>query len=298
MSTETDSGKHPDIPEKGWSNPFPEQHPIHDLFERRISSQQDLVILVDDYHARRGTGKTVATLQLGQGMNQHGPLTWENVSLAPEEIRNAYESLPKRSAIVLDEGEIGASNRQAMTKTNQALREIMSIGRVEEKYVIINTPDVGFLDKDIRKLADVWMTMLRKGLGLVHYLKRQPYARGGSGKLLTEKKGLIEFNDIQTGTQLRSVYNKLTREKKKHIRGDKGEGFVQQADHEEALEKARKETRQETRNEIITDVYTRLSDLEDEDWTRMKRGGGVSQAMIGEAVGLTQQQIGNIVRGT
>lgn len=287
---------HPDIPDKGWTNPFPKGHPLEKLYERRISNQQDLVILIDDYHARRGTGKTVASLQLAQGMNQNGWLTSENVSLSPEEIRNAYASLPKRSALILDESEVGASKYDASTKTNKALREIMSMGRVEEKYVIMNTPDVGQLDGDIRKLADVWMTMLTKGVGLVHWIKRQPYARGGSGKILNEKEEIVHFKDIQKGSPLREVYNELTAEKKQHIQGEKDNGFVPITEHREKLQKAKEQTRKETRNEIIRKVYSGLTGFDDKDYTRMKRADGVSQSMIGDALGLTQQQIGNIVR--
>lgn len=283
------SQAHPGIPEQQWTNPFPDPHPLHDLYGRRVRNEQDLVIIVDDYHSRRGTGKTVASLQLAEGMDQNGGLTWENVSLQPEQIRNAYASLPERSAIVLDEGELGASNREAMTKTNQALREIMSIGRVEQKYAIINTPDIGFIDKDIRKLADVWMTMLTKGIGLIHYLKKQPYAHGGSGKLLTEINGLVEFNDIQRGTRLREVYNKLTREKRKHIDGEEGGSFIPESEHEEKLQKAVKQARQDTRDEVLTNVYEHPEHQQSTD---------ISQRTLGEAVGLTQQQVGNIVRST
>jgi hypothetical protein len=284
-----------DPPEQSWANPFPEGHPVHDLYDRRVRNNQDLVWIIDDFHSRRGTGKTVASLQLGEGMDQNGGLTKANATLEPGELRNMYASLPKRSALVLDEGELKASNREAMTVLNRALREIMSIGRVEEKYVLINTPDKGFIDKDIRKLADVWMTMLGKGIGLVHYLKRNPYARGGDGVLLNEKNGLVTFKDIQKGTRLRDVYNELTREKQQHIDGEGGKNMVPQSEVDEQLQKAREEARQEQRNEIIKDVYRRLGDLADEDYTRMKRGGGVSQAMLGEAVGLSQQQIANIV---
>lgn len=293
----SDDETHPEIPDKGWTNPFPEGHPLHDLYERRISNGQDLVILIDDYHARRGTGKTVASLQLAEGMNQNGNLTWEHVSMTPEQIRNSYTTLPPRSSIVLDEGEVGAGNRDTQTKSNKALNEIMSMGRVEQKYVVVNTPSIGFIDKHIRELADVWIAMVAKGLGLVHYFKRQPYGNQGTGQLLTEKQGMIEFQDIEKGTQLRNVYNQLTKEKRKHISGEKGDGFVPQSEHREELQKAREEARMETRNEIINDVYEGLSGFDDDDYTRMKRADGVSQKMIGEAVGLTQQQIGNIVRG-
>jgi len=288
----------PDIPEQSWTNPFPQGHPLHDLYDKRVRQEQDLVILIDDYHARRGTGKTVAALQMAQGMNQTGPLTQEHATIEPNELRNKYSQLPKRSALVLDEGEIGASNRETQTLVNRALREIVSIGRVEEKYVIVTTPDKGFLDKDIRKMADVWMTMLRKGLGLVHYLKRNPYAAGGDGAMLNTKNGLVEFQDIANGTQLRDVYNYLTKEKKKHIQGEGGNELSPEGKHKKKVEQARKEGRQQARNDIIAQVYNRLDNMSDKDWNRMKRADGVSQSMLAEAVDLSQPQIANILSQT
>lgn len=268
------------IPEKSWTNPFPEGHPLHTLFRRRIRNHQDLVILLDDWHARRGTGKTVASLQLANGMDQQGGLTRENVTLAPQEIRNAYSTLPTRSGLVLDEGEVGASNRQAMSKVNQALREILSMGRVEEKYVVINAPAIGFLDKDVRLLADVWITMLQKGIGLVHFLERQPYAREGQGKLLTKKKAMIQFKDIQRGTPLRRLYNQLTEEKKRHIRGEEGGGFVRRDEHEEALTKREDAVERETRNRLI--VSTMNSPDIDATQAAVADAFGVSQSMVSQ----------------
>jgi hypothetical protein len=287
------NGSSPDVPEQSWTNNFPEGHPMHDLYERRVSNGQDLVIIIDDYHSRRGTGKTIASLQLGEAMDQNGGLTKANATLEPGELRNMYSTLPKKSALVLDEGELKASNREAMTVLNRALREIMSIGRVAEKYVLINTPDKGFIDKDIQKLADVWITMLGKGKGLIHHLKRNPYASGDT--LLNEKQGLITFQDVQKGTRLRDVYNHLTSQKQQHIDGEGGKAMVPESKVKERVKNAREEARQEIRDEIIQDIYRRLGDLDDDDYTRMKRGGGVSQSMLGEAVGLSQQQIGNIV---
>lgn len=282
-TTEQSDGTHPDIPEKSWQNPFPDHHPLHDLYERRIKHNQDLVILLDDYHARRGTGKTVASLQLAQGMDQHGSLTKDHVSMSPEEIRNAYFELPERSGIVFDEGEVGASNRESMTNSNKALREIVSMGRIEEKYVVINTPSIGFIDKDLRLLADVWMMMLAKGIALVLYFERQPFGGGASGKLLTPKKGLIQFRDIQRGTELRTVYNWLTRKKKEHIRGEEGSSFVPMSEHKKKVEQVKEKERRKVRDELIKEFYEHPEH-------------DVSQRSIGEAVGLTQPQVGKIIR--
>lgn len=271
----------PDIPEKTWEIPFSEGTPMYRQFEEILSENRDIIIILDDYWARRGTGKTVSSLQLADQMDQTDEgVTWSKVSLEPEEIRNAYATETQRSGLVLDEGEIGASNRQAMSKTNQALREIMSMGRVEQKYVVVNAPTKGFIDKDILKLADVWISMVRKGLGLVHMLEWEPY----SETLMTPAKQWLEFDDIPKGTDLREVYNKLTAAKQQRIDGEGGEEFIPRDEHLEQLQKAKSEVRQETRDGIIRGL------LEHPEIQQLP----VSQRMIGEAVGVSQTTVSNI----
>ena len=272
----------PNIPDKSWTNPFETGTPLHDLFEEIVQQDRDLVIILDDYRARRGTGKTIASLQLADGMDQtEEGLTEAKCSLSPEEIRNSYAEQPPRSGLVLDEGEVGASNRQAMTKTNQALREIMSMGRVEQKYVVVNAPAKSFLDKDILRLADVWITMTRRGQGLVHFLEHEPY----SENLLTRRVQWIEFDDIPRGTELRSVYNSLTHDKRERISGDEGGGFVTVEEHEEELSKAKREAKKEERDRIVKAVLEHPG-IEEK---------GLSQRRLGDAIGVSQQTISNIV---
>lgn len=290
MSTDTP----PDIPEKSWRNPFPTGDPLHELYEKRVRNQQDLVIIVDDYHNRRGTGKTVAALQLANGMNQNGTLTEANATTRPEELRNAYVKLPQRSGLVLDEGELGANKYEASTKTNRALRQIMSIGRVCEKYLVVTMPDKGMLDPEVWKLSDVWISMTEKGRGIVHFLKNNPYAKGDG--INTEKVSVIDFKDIEKGTQLRGVYDHLAGLKRGHISGDDSDEYIPKPEVNDMLADARTEARTEMRNELIRNIYDRLGDLDDDDLSTINRYDGVSQRLIGEAVGLSQQQIGNITR--
>lgn len=269
-----------DVPEKDWSVPFSEGTWLHDQFTDVLEEERDIVIIIDDYYGRRGTGKTVSSLQLGNGMDQNEEgLTRGKCSLEPEEIREAYTDESTRSGLVLDEGEVGASNRNPMSKTNQALREIMSMGRVEQKYVIINTPIRTFIDKDLQKLADVWISMVRKGLGLVHHLKWETY----SEQLLTPAKQWLEFEDIERGTQLRQVYNKLTEDKRARMRGDEGGGFIPREEHQEQLEKAKEQVQSETRNEVIRKMmqHNEINDA-------------VSQRMVAEAVDISQSHVSNI----
>jgi hypothetical protein len=270
----------PDIPEKRRSNPFAEGTFMHDIFGDVLAESRDMIILVTDHRGRRGTGKTVASLNLASQLDQTPEgVTWDKCTLDAEEIRNAYATQPKGSALVLDEIEQTASNREAMTNTNKALREIMSMGRVEEKYVIANVPIKSFVDKDILNLCSVWISMTRKGQGLVHNLKWEPY----SEQLYPEQQQWLNFEDIKKGTQLREVYNKLTREKRKRISGDDGSGFVAKEEHKEEIQQQRKEARKETRDEFVASVY-------------QHPGIDVSQSDLGDAVGVSQKTVSNIMQ--
>lgn len=274
----------PSIPEKSWENPFTPGTYLHDLFDTVLNEERDLIIIVDDYLGRRGTGKTIACLKLGDSMDQNNGMSWGKCAMQAERLRNSYSDQPIQSALCMDEGEMGLSNRDPMTNTNKAIREVCSMGRVEQKYLLINAPIKSFIDKDIQRLADVWITMIRRGKGLVHELRWEPY----SETLLTPRKQWIEFDDIPKGTELRNVYNKLTQEKKAHLDGESGRDYVEKSEHKEILNKEREKVKLETRNEIIRRIY---------DNEEIVNTCGVSQRMIGESIGLTQQQVGNIVRG-
>lgn len=280
MATANDDS--PDIPAQGWTNPFADGTYLYQLYDTVVRQNRDLIVIVDDMNARRGTGKTVASMQLANAMDQTPEgLTWEKVSLEPEEIRNAYAEQPKRSGLVFDEAEVGASNRQAMSKANQALREIMSMGRVEQKYVVINAPLKDFIDQDLQKLADVWISLTRKGAGVVHQFKWERYSK----TLMTPKKQFIEFEDIPGDHDLRSVYHQLTRAKRQKIAGDDGGGYISREDHQEKLRSAKKQARKETRDEIVRGIFSHPEVQET----------AVSQRMIGEAIGVSQGTISNIV---
>lgn len=271
-------GDGPDIPEKSWDNPFKEGTFLHDIFGKVLKENRDIIIIVTDHRGRRGTGKTIASLNLASNLDQtQEGVTYSKCSLDVEEIRNAYSSQPKGSALVLDEIEQAAGNRDAMTVTNRALREIMAMARVQQKYVICNVPIKGFVDTDILKLCDVWISVTRRGRGLVHHLKWEPYME----KLFTEKKQWIEFEDIDGGTQLREVYKKLSREKLNRIDGEEGRKFIPSEEHEHEVKQERKAARKDMRNELVQGVYNN-PEID------------VTQQQLADAIGVSQKTISNI----
>ena len=283
MSTETaGGGDPPEIPARERENPFMEGTFMHELFEDVLMQHRDIIVIIDDYRGRRGTGKTVFSLQLADAMDQtEEGITKDKVSMQPEEIRNAYSSQPPGSGLVLDEGEVGASNRKAMTKTNQAIREIMSMGRVEQKYVVVNAPIRGFIDKDVQKLSDVWISMTERGKGLVHHLKWMPYKQ----TLHTPKKQFMEMSNIEKGTPLREVYNYLTSEKQKRIKGEGGQQFIPLPEHRSEIEAAEKQAKKDVRNDIVRGIF-RHPEIHELD---------ISQRMVAEAIGVSQGTVSNIL---
>jgi hypothetical protein len=281
MSTTDET--HPDIPEQSWENPFAEGTPLDNLYDRRVRQNSDLVVVVSDWHNRRGTGKTVASLKLAQALDRTDEgITKGKVSLSPEEIRESYAEQPKGSALVLDEAEAGISNRSAMSNVNKTMRKIMSMGRIEEKYLVLNAPASSHIDKSVKELADVWVLVQRKGRALVHFLEYQPY----SNKALTRKEQSFEWDDIERGTHLREVYNYLTKEKQGRIRGEEGGGYIERKEHEKKLEKQEKKLRKEIRDDVLRSIATHPEHEASDD---------VTNRSLGEAVDLAPGSVSKII---
>ena len=254
-----------------------EAKPLTKLYQKRVRNSQDLFCIVDDHHNRRGTGKTVLSLGLAAAMDRtEEGITKEKVALDPQELLTAYTEQPKGSALVLDEAEASTSKFRAGSKTNKAIRELVSMGRIEEKYVIMNLPSTGEMDRDLKTLASTWLMVEKKGQAIVHFLGYNPY----KGHPLTPKKQIINWTDI-TDPNLREVYDYLTEEKQKHLRGESSEStFVDGDEHQEQLQKVREETETQVRNDLLTELY---------------RGLDVTQKELAESVGLSRSRLADIV---
>ena len=90
------------------------------------------------------------------------------------------------------------------------------------------------------------------------------------------------------------LFRSLTEQKKGHIRGESGEGFIRESEHQEQLQQARQEARQEMRNELLQNVWDGLGTMDDEEVAKVKRWDGITQTQLAEAVGLSQQQISKL----
>lgn len=225
------------------------ESPFWEDYARRVSNGQDLLILVSDYHNDRGTGKTVLSIDLAETLDRtEQGLVPEKASLAPQELINGYKGHEKGSALILDEAEEGMNAREAMTKVNRMMSKIASMGRVMEKYVIMNMPASNHIDKNILDLAHYWFLVTRRGLCRVYKLKNNPFEQKKYPTAIQQ----MEWSDISNS---HPVYKSLTAEKMSKLDDPTGTGgdtaYIPYEEHVEEIEKAEEEARLSERNDII-----------------------------------------------
>lgn len=258
---------------------LPEGYPFSRLYRKRAANNQDLAVIISDHQNRRGTGKTVFSLKLAELMDRTDEgLTTEKVAIDPDELTDQYIELPKGSALVLDEAEAGLSKFEAGSAVNRAMRELVSMGRIQEKYLVLNLPASSELDRDLKALCDFWFMVQSRGRALGHHLRWNAYRE----QPRTPKTETWEWTDIPQESELRDVYDYLTEQKLAHLRGESEQSSqsVPAREVQEMIEQAEKETRTETRNELLRDLY---GDLD------------VTQSDLAEAVELSRSRIGDIV---
>lgn len=258
---------------------LPDDYPFTKLYRKRVANNQDLAVLVSDHQNRRGTGKTILSLKLAALMDRtEEGLTTEKVAIDPDELTEAYVELPKGSALVLDEAEAGLSKYQAGSAINRAMRELVSMGRIREKYLVLNLPASSELDRDLKALCDFWFMITSKGTALGHHLRWNPY----SEEPRTPKTETWEWSDIDTDDPVRKVYDHLTKEKMAHLRGERENSSqrIPATEVSELVEQAREEASTETRNGMLRDLYEDLD---------------VTQADLANAVDLSRSRVADIL---
>ena len=258
---------------------LPDGYPFTKLYRKRVAENQDLAIIISDHQNRRGTGKTIFSLKLASLMDRTKEgITQEKVAVGPDQLLESYMELPKGSALVLDEAEAGLSKYEAASGVNKAMRELVSMGRIQEKYLVLNLPASSELDRDLKALCDFWFMVQSKGKALGHFLRWNPY----SEEPRTPKTDSWEWSDIPESSDLRNVYDYLTSEKLAHLRGEREESYqrVTASEAKNMVEKAKEEARTETRNELLSSVYDDLD---------------VTQKELANSVGLSRSRLADIV---
>lgn len=258
---------------------LPKGCPLWELHKKRVKQGRDLTVLIADWNLERGSGKTTLAMQLAAAMDRTDEgFTGDKATLSAEELTEAYTSESRRSSLLLDEGQADASNRRSMSGINEALRKIVGMGRVEEKYLFLTAPGVHQIDKDIRNMCDVWIFVREVGEAQMFRVRFNPFGNHE----LTDNWGAIQWPGELPG-QLADVYEDLTAEKRRRLRGDgeDGDAYVPADEADQKADKAADEARQQTRNELVSTIYDNTDDLTQKD--------------LAEAIGLSRSRVADII---
>jgi predicted XRE-type DNA-binding protein len=244
---------------------------LEKLYQKRVRQNRSLSILITDDANQRGTGKSTLAIKLGERFDRTDEdLSPEKAMLSADKFRAAYSDLPKGSSIILDEAEAELSKYRASSDTNKAIRDVISQGRILEKYIVFTAPASGVIDTDLKSLFDVWILVKRRGKALVHECDYNPYGQHP----LFRKQESIEWSDIES-ERLQRVYEELSEAKEQRLDGH-GQGH----DEEEYRSALREQVETQVRNDLIRDIY---------GYDKM------SQKEIAEAVGLSRSRVADIV---
>jgi hypothetical protein len=235
---------------------LPEGYEFTKIYNTRVANNQDLSLYVTDSQNRRGTGKTVFSLKLAELMDRTDEgLTREKVFLDPSELLDAYVELPKGSAIVLDEAEASLSKYRSGSNMNMALRQIVSMGRVREKYLVLNLPSSSELDRDMKSLLSYWWMVISKGEAMGHRISHNPY-RESTYTPKSDNGTTWKWTDIEPDSKLREVYEYLNQEKLDHLQNDSSmDSVYSESDLEARVSKASNEAARETRDKLVKKFY-------------------------------------------
>jgi len=260
---------------------LPEDCPLGKLYRKRVAQGRDLTVLIADWNLERGSGKTTLAMRLADACDRTDDgLTSNKATLSAPELTDAYTSEPRGSALVFDEGQAGVSNRRAMSGVNEAVRRIVGMGRVEQKYLFLTAPGVHQIDSDIRAMCDVWIFVRELGEAQMFRVRYNPFG----GHELTDDWGTLTWPGDLPG-DLEHVYNELTDEKRRRLRGkgEDGEGYLEVDEAEEQAEEAAQRAERQTRDELLREVYENSDDM--------------TQAELAEAVGLSRSRVADILSG-
>jgi len=235
------------------------------IYRKRRARNRDLKIIITSRDSQTGTGKTTLAIWLALHFDSHG-FSADQVTLHPEEFLELYKQNAAGSVIIMDEAE-QLDSRRSMSNKNVEFWNLWQTMRYRQITSILTLPTRSALDKRGLELSDVWIQVTERGHARVHEVGVGDY----DGKTHPTMVESLQFPDV-TYLPLKDEIDD-----KKVALMEEGEEFGEQTSFDQGDIKAQ---RIEQRNESIKAVYEATD---------------VTQSELGEAHGITQQQVNNIV---
>jgi len=160
-----------------------------DIAIKAVHKDLDMVVAVDGYE---GSGKSVITQQIAKYVDPS--FTIKRIVFTPSTFRKAIVDAKQFQAVIYDESYTGLSSRQAMSKVNKALIQMIAEIRQKNLFVFIVCPSFFDLDKYIA---------LHRSRALIHVYMTEGFTRGNFAFYNIDKKKDLYVN----GKKFYSYFN-------------------------------------------------------------------------------------------
>lgn len=252
------------------------------IFGRRVLSalenNNDAKILIVGEDSQTGIGKTTLAAKLCKWIDpgwtaKHRAFTNVNqyLNYMSPEVDDGRP--PQQSAVLLDELEAGASNRDWMSKENRGLTDAWSMMRAYNVAHIATMPSLRLVDKNLQELADWYVVVLWRGVALPHWVNVNRYNHKLSFQKVPtdENPQFVKFGDLPDDDPDKQYLDRI---KDKAIAGA-GVETISIAEHEERMEDAIEDAQRAMRNYIVWYMYERFDltsvELSGTDWVDVSR---------------------------
>jgi len=189
--------------------------PLHRLAVKRVRGGRDLKIIVTAENSETGVGKTTAAAWLALSWNKM--FTGRDWFCDPEEPTDGLATLDPdeyweiiakvgsefaagTTVLVDDAEELDA--RRSMQETNVEFSHNWMLMRLKQAITIVTLPSPSAIDSRLEELADIWINIEARGIGLIHDLRVENY---GSRNVLTKQEHRMHFPDVSEHPELNNL---------------------------------------------------------------------------------------------
>lgn len=181
---------------------------LHTLAVKRIADGRDLKLIITADDSETGVGKTTLAGWLALNWNymfsdQHWRAD-DFATLDPSEYFRMVTDVPEGTVVIIDDAE-ELDARRSMQNMNVKFSWWWMIMRLKQVITILTLPSPAAIDSRLEELADVWINVQHRGVGLAHDIGVQSY---GTRDVTTKKVHKIEFPDISGHPELNELRSK------------------------------------------------------------------------------------------
>jgi len=238
---------------------------LQEMFEKRERQGRSLQVIIVARDNDTGTGKTTLAVQLCKRWDPEWSA--EFATNRPGEYRDFLNNKPEGSVLLADEIGQMYDSRRSMSSENVAVSQDWQMIRTKEYKTVSTLPGPSFLDKRLKKLADIIIVATRRGHARVYRLK----VDDESGDLWREHLHNVEWGPLDDDPD----YQEIEEMKRERLR-ERFEGGDEDDDDDELSD----EERRRVRNQLIEEMVE----------------NGLTQKEVAQGVGLTPAAVSQILR--